>query len=169
MSDTHADEAFATFVSGATASLTRTAWLLTGNSEAAADLVQAALVKTYLAWDRLDPARALAYARKIVVNENIDRWRRRHGEVQVGADFDRAASGSLEDRVADRDRVTRMLATLPRQQRQVIVLRYYNDLSEQQTAEHLDIPVGAVKSAAHRGLAALRAHYPADATEGGRA
>ena len=163
------DEAFAEFVRESTTSLTRTAWLLTGSTDLAADLVQAAFLKTYVAWGRLDRAGALAYTRKIVVNENIDRWRRRHGEVPVGADFDRPASGSLEDRVADRDRVTRMLATLPRQQRQVIVLRYYNDLSEQQTAQHLDISVGAVKSAAHRGLAALRTHYLADSTEGGRA
>ena len=69
---------------------------------------------------------------------------------------------------AERDKVVRLLATLPAQQRRVVVLRYYSDLSEQATSEALGISVGAVNSAASRGLASLRSAYPSTspATEG---
>jgi RNA polymerase sigma factor (sigma-70 family) len=66
---------------------------------------------------------------------------------------------NAEQVIDDRDEVVRMLATLPPQQRRVIVLRYYNDLSEADVADHLGISVGAVKSAASRGLATLRTQY----------
>ena len=154
------DEAFAEFVRSSAPSLTRTAWLLTGDRGHAQDLVQNAYAKTLQAWGRLDAEGALAYTRRAVITGNIDRWRRTKGEVAVGLDFDRPAPGSFEDRVADRDRVARMLATLTPTQRRVVVLRYYEDLSEAQTAEVLGMTVGAVKSAAHRALAALRSHYP---------
>lgn len=157
------DDEFTEFVRQATPSLGRTAWLLTGSEDAAADLVQAALVKTYLAWRRVTPATAMAYTRRILVNENIDRWWRRHGEV-VGVDREPASPGFEAD-IADRDQVRRMLATLPTQQRRVVVLRYYEDLSEQQTADLLGVSIGTVKSTAHKALSALRAHF---VTEGER-
>lgn len=91
------------------------------------------------------------------------------GEVAVGLDFDRPAPGSFEDRVADRDRVARMLATLTPTQRRVVVMRYYEDLTEAQTAEALGMTVGAVKAASHRAMSALRSHYPdAAGSPGGR-
>ena len=148
------DDAFTAFVEQATPSLLRTAWLLTGNHHAAHDLVQAALVRTYVAWPRVRPETALAYTRRILVNERTDRWRRHGAELAVAAPPERAATpGSVAE---DRDVVVRLLATLPDQQRKVVVLRYYSDLSEQATADALNISVGAVKSAASRGLAALR-------------
>lgn len=152
------DADFTTFAQQATGPLGRTAWLLTASHADAADLVQAALVKTYVAWPRAQ-AEPLAYARRVLVNEHISRWRRRHGETAVGLDFDRPATGRAEDAVDDRDRLHRMLAELPPQQRAVVVLRYYEDLSESDVARHLGISLGAVKSAASRGLAALRANY----------
>jgi RNA polymerase sigma-70 factor (sigma-E family) len=157
------DAAFTAFVQAASPSLLRTAWLLTGNHDTTADLVQAALVKTYLAWPRVRPEGALAYARRVLVNERTDRWRRRRGEVVV-ADVPEAAT-RVDGVAEDRDLVVRLLSRLPEQQRRVVVLRYYSDLSEQAVADLLNISVGAVKSAASRGLAALRAELAS--TEGG--
>lgn len=156
------DEAFTEFVRQATPSLTRTAWLLTGSREQAADLVQSALVKTYASWRRVRRDDALAYTRRVLTNEHVDRWRRRHGEVPVAEVYDRR--GQSDTTVDDRDEIVRLLDQLPPQQRTVVVLRYYTDLSEQSVADHLGITVGAVKSAASRGLATLRTHY---ATTGG--
>ena len=157
------DAAFTAFVEQATPSLLRTAWLLTGDHDAAHDLVQAALVRTHVAWPRVRPETALAYSRRILVNQRTDRWRRHGPELAVAAPHEGATrpDGATEDR----DVVVRLLATLPEQQRKVVVLRYYTDLSEQATADALNISVGSVKSAASRGLATLRAQLAR--TEGG--
>jgi RNA polymerase sigma-70 factor (sigma-E family) len=157
------DAAFTAFVERATPSLLRTAWLLTGNHDIAHDLVQAALVRTYVAWPRVRPETALAYTRRILVNERTDRWRRHGAELMVAAPPESATTGGSA--TEDRDVVVRLLATLPEQQRKVVVLRYYTDLSEQATADALNISVGSVKSAASRGLATLRAELVR--TEGG--
>ena len=159
----HRDADFSDFVRSASTPLTRTAYLLTGDRDAAAELVQEALVRTYVAWRRVHREGAMAYARRTLVNLNIDRWRRRPA---VPTDVvDRVDPGDAEQRFADRDEVVRLLARLPPQQRRVIVLRYFEDLTEAAVAENLGISVGAVKSAASRGLAALRGHY-APAIEG---
>lgn len=149
------DASFTAFAEDASAPLLRTAWLLTGDHHAAHDLVQAALVKTYLAWPRVRPEGALAYARRVLVNERTDTWRRRRKEVVV-AEAPEPLADDGADPVGDRDLVVRLLARLPDQQRRVVVLRYYVDLSEQTVADLLDISVGSVKSAASRGLASLR-------------
>ena len=126
--------------------------------------MQAALVKTYLAWPRVRPEGALAYARRVLVNERTDTWRRRRKEVVVAETPDPPAADDAAS-VGDRDLVVRLLARLPEQQRRVVVLRYYVDLSEQAVAEILGISVGSVKSAASRGLASLRAELAT--SEGG--
>ena len=156
-SKTDRDAAFTVFMAVSRPSLMRTAWLLTGSADRAHELVQAALVKTYVSWHRIDATSAPAYARRILVNQSTDTWRATRSELAVAEVPERpsAANASVEDR----DHVVRMLAILPTQQRRVVVLRYYNDLSEQQTADALGISVGAVKSAASRGLAALRAQH----------
>lgn len=159
------DAAFAAFMTDASPSLLRTAWLLTGNRDVAHDLVQSALVKTYVAWPRVREGEALAFTRRVLINEKTDRWRRRHGETTFAEPPHDAATSADDIRTADlRDEVVRMLATLPDQQRKVVVLRYYNDLSEQAVADALGISVGAVKSAASRGLAALRTVTTTSAT-----
>ncbi|WP_392542900.1 SigE family RNA polymerase sigma factor [Oryzobacter telluris] len=164
------DAAFTAFVERASPSLLRTAWLLTGDHHAAHDLVQAALVRTYVAWPRVRSESALAYARRILVNERTDRWRR-HGSEVVVASLPEAAASSATTGSDDRDAVVRLLARLPEQQRRVVVLRYYVDLSEQAVADLLNLSVGTVKSTASRGLAALRAELATTsshaATEGG--
>jgi RNA polymerase sigma-70 factor (sigma-E family) len=156
------DAEFTEFVKSASPSLGRTAYLLTGDRCLAADLVQEALVKTYVAWRRVRPGEGLAYARRVLVNLNIDRWRRR--PALPSGDLDQV-SESAESSVDDRDQVVRFLAALPAQQRCVIVLRYLEDLPEADVAEQLGISLGAVKSACSRGLAALRQSH-APTTEG---
>ncbi|MGO4596621.1 SigE family RNA polymerase sigma factor [Terrabacter sp. 2RAF25] len=154
------DADFSAFMEQAGPALLRTAWLLTGDHHRAQELAQASLVKTYVAWPRVREGEALAYARRILVNHRTDTWRSTRREVTTDAPPDTAAPPSRRDETAatdDRDQVVRLLRALPEQQRKVVVLRYYADLSEQATADALGISVGAVKSAGSRGLAALRA------------
>lgn len=147
------DVAFAAFMTQAEPSLMRTAWLLTGSTDAARELVQAALVKTYVSWAKVRPETALAFARRVLVNHKVDVWRARSREVLTDTlDGPVVATGSSDDR----DQVVRLLQLLPEQQRKVVVLRYYADLSEQATAEALGVSVGTVKSTASRALATLR-------------
>ena len=154
------DDEFTRFARTSSATLTRTAYLLTGDRELAAELVQEALVKTYLAWRRVRPDEATAYARRVLVNLNIDRWRRR--PALPTDDLDGPDPVDAHRQVDDRDEIVRLLGELPPQQRRVIVLRYFNDLSEAEVAHHLGISVGSVKSSASRGLASLRTrHAPA--------
>lgn len=157
------DAAFTAFVDGATPSLMRTAWLLCGDGEQAQELVQAALVKTYVAWPRVKEDTALAYARRVLVNHRTDSWRRTRRELTFGEVPEQPADPDV--RPDDRDTIVRLLGRLPEQQRTVVVLRYYNDLSERAVADLLGISVGAVKSAASRGLASLRTQHAS--TEGG--
>ena len=152
------DAEFTAFVRSATPTLTRTAYLLTGDRETASDLVQEAFVRTYLAWRRVRPEEATAYARRVLVNLDIDRRRRR--PAVPSEHVDRPVPNTAEATSDDRDQVVRMLATLPETQRRVIVLRYFDDLTEADVAQHLGISVGAVKSSCSRGLAKLRADAP---------
>ncbi|CAN7351331.1 SigE family RNA polymerase sigma factor [Knoellia sp. LjRoot47] len=151
------DAAFTAFMTDATPSLLRTAWLLTGSTERSQELVQAAFVKTYAAWPRVRRDSALAFARRVLVNHKTDTWRRTSREV-VG-DVPELALRP-DSAVEHRDEILRLLDLLPAQQRRIVVLRYYQDLSEAQTADVLGISVGAVKSGASRGLATLRTAHP---------
>ena len=138
----------------ATPSLSWTAYLLASDRDVAAELLQEALVRTYVAWHRVRDGEATAYARRTLVNLNTDRLRRR--PVVLLFDPDRPDPANAERGVDDRDQLVRMLATLPPQQRRVIVLRYLDDLTEADVAACLGISLGTVKSAASRGLSALR-------------
>ncbi len=148
------DAEFNDFARQSQGSLMRTAWLLTGSTEAAAELVQAALVKTYVAWPKVRSGTALAYTRRIVANHHVDAWRSTRREVVTDVLPERILPDSTV--VDDRDEIQRWLAGLPDAQRRVVVLRFYCDLPERETAETLGISVGAVKSLGSRGLAALR-------------
>ena len=157
------DAAFTAFVEQATPSLLRTAWLLTGDHEAPTTSCRRRWCAPTWRGRGCAPRRRVAYARRILVNERTDRWRRHGAELAVAAPPDSASAPASA--TEDRDVVVRLLATLPEQQRKVVVLRYYTDLSEQATADALNISVGSVKSAASRGLATLRTHLAA--IEGG--
>jgi RNA polymerase sigma-70 factor (sigma-E family) len=140
--------------------LLRTAYLLTGDVHAAEDLVQTALAKLYLAWDRVSDAPSVdAYARKILVNEHTSMWRRlwRHRETVTDTSAHEVAVDSPEyDGVAAA--VWAAVRELPERQRAVVVLRYYEQLSERETADALGVTVGTVKSQASRALDTLRTY-----------
>ncbi|GAA0961997.1 SigE family RNA polymerase sigma factor [Actinocorallia libanotica] len=142
----------------------RTAVLLTGDWQAAQDLTQTSLAKLYRVWDRLDTgSEPDAYLRKIMVNTQRSWWRARwRREAPLAAVPDRASDDDAAERQAVAEVVRRALLTLPPRQRTALVLRYFEDLSEAQTAELMRISVGSVKTHAHRGLAALRATLPDD-------
>ena len=150
------DAAFTAFVHQASPSLLRTAWLLTGDHR---DLHYP------LRRQRQMCIRDRAYTRRVLVNERTDRWRRHGAEVALAAVPETTSPGP-ESVTDERDAVVRLLARLPDQQRRVVVLRYYVDLSEQATADALNISVGSVKSAASRGLATLRAELASTTSEG---
>lgn len=153
------EAAFADFVAGAAPRLLRTAWLLTGDTASAEDLVQEALARVYVRWSKVASGQPLAYARRIVVNLSHDRWGRLRRETPRAEHLDRPVEP--DSRVEDRDLLLRLLATLPPRERQVVVLRHYDDLSERQVADLLDISVGTVKSTAHKALTTLRTRYAA--------
>jgi RNA polymerase sigma-70 factor (sigma-E family) len=150
--------AFAEFVAARSAALHRTAYLLVGDRGLAQDLLQEALTKTYVAWPRLrDPGRAEAYTRTALTTTAITWYRRRSwGERPVDAVPEPAGDG-LADDVATRALLWHALQALPPRQRAAIVLRYYEDLTEAQTAAVLGCAVGTVKSQVFDGLRTLRA------------
>lgn len=153
------DEAFTSFVSAHSQALRRTAYLLTGSTSTAEDLLQDALVKTWLAWKRVEQATAAAYTRRIMVNLATDRWRRKRYDT-VSADVaqwraDPAAEREF-DATDDRSFIVRQLAALNPRERAIVVLRYYHDLSEADVADSVGCSVGTVKSTCSRALARLR-------------
>jgi RNA polymerase sigma-70 factor (sigma-E family) len=151
------DGQFQAFMAAATQRLYRVAYLLSGDAGEAEELTQGTLVRTYSAWDRLDGGDAYAYARRILVNLHSDWWRRRRRrERPVPEVPERTAAGDPAETALDRASLTRALAQLSRRERAVVVLRFYLDLTEQQTAAELGIALGTVKSAAARALRKLR-------------
>jgi RNA polymerase sigma-70 factor (sigma-E family) len=152
------DERFTAFVREHGERHLRLAVLLTGDWHAAEDLVQASLVKLYRAWLRLDTGvDPDAYLRRIIVNTHRSWWRARwRRETPVAALPDRAYGHDLADRHALGVLVRQALAGLPRQQRAVLVLRYFEDLPEAAVAQLLGCSAGSVKTHAHRGLRVLR-------------
>jgi RNA polymerase sigma-70 factor (sigma-E family) len=144
--------------------LMSTAYLLCGDRYEAEDLVQTTLVKMMRSWSRIDRKdEPYVYARTVLANTAASRWRRRrrYDELVAG----RRPADPVPDpatRVVLHDAVWRALDTLPARTRAVLVLRYFEDLTEAQTASTLRCSVGTVKSQASRGLARLRAELDAD-------
>ncbi|WP_307868532.1 SigE family RNA polymerase sigma factor [Micromonospora sp. C95] len=163
------EEEFRDFVAARSGALLRTAYLLTGDWGTAEDLLQTALTKTYLAWKRLGGIEAIEpYARRVMVNTSTSWWRRRwHGERPTEVLPEQAATDELE-RQLDRDLLWRHLRALPARQRAVLVLRFYEDMSEAQTAAMLEISPGTVKSQTSRALATLRRRIGAEEPFGRR-
>jgi RNA polymerase sigma-70 factor (sigma-E family) len=153
-----ADDRFAAYVRSHGDRLLRVAVLLTGDWQAAEDLVQASLAKLYRAWPRLDTsADPDAYLRRIMVNTHRSWWRARwRHEVPTADPPAGRPTEDFADRLAVGALVRQALGKLSRQQRIVLVLRYCEDLPEAEVAALLGCSAGTVKTHAHRGLRALR-------------
>ncbi|HLV58346.1 MAG TPA: SigE family RNA polymerase sigma factor [Natronosporangium sp.] len=157
------EEEFREFVAARSGALLRTAYLLAGDWATAEDLLQTALTKTYLAWKRLGTIEAVEpYTRRVLVNTATSWWRRRwHGERPTEKLPDVPAPDQHQEAI-ERDALWQHVRALPARQRAVLVLRFYEDLSEAQTAELLDISAGTVKSQTARALATLRRRLGVD-------
>ena len=155
----HEEQRFWEFVAGRRGRLVRTAYLLTGDHGLAEDFVQDALIRAYRNWHRIRKAdQPEAYVRRIVVNLANSWWRRalRHRTHVAWQLPDRPDDRDAHAAVDRDDALWRALARLPAGMRTVIVLRYYEDLSEAETAAVLGRSTGTVKSQASRGLARMR-------------
>jgi RNA polymerase sigma-70 factor (sigma-E family) len=162
------DEAqFEEFVAARSRSLGRTAYLLTGDRHLAEDLLQQALLATARHW-RAIHSNPEAYARRALFHQHISWWRRRRHLTEVYDEkfADRAATDSaltgsaVTDRSDLRLSLDQALRQLTDKQRAVLVLRYYEDLTEADTAKFLGIGVGTVKSTTRQALARLRVVAP---------
>ncbi|MCZ7419979.1 SigE family RNA polymerase sigma factor [Verrucosispora sp. WMMA2121] len=158
------DDGFREFVEIRYADLVRTAYLLTGSRHAAEDLVQIALMRAMRRWSQVDEP--MAYVRRIMVNERTRLWRRFGSrELLAGVTGSwRSPSEPGRDLAHDvvvRDEMLAALHHLPPRMRAVLVLRYWEDLTEAQIADVLGCSVGTVKSQSSRALARLRAVLPA--------
>jgi len=146
---------FDEFVGARSKALLRSAYVLTGDHHHAEDLLQTALTSLYLHWgDLRDPRAAEAYVRRVLITTYTSWWRRRSWRERPTADLPdpvRASQG-----VGGGDDMWVHLRALPRQQRAVVVLRFYEDLSVEETATLLGISAGSVKSHTSRALATLR-------------
>ncbi|WP_128381790.1 SigE family RNA polymerase sigma factor [Streptomyces cavernae] len=162
MTDSSSD--FEEFVTARGPRLLRAAWLLTGDAHLAEDLVQTVLAKMWPKWPRIAEENPEAYARKALVNTFSSWWQRRwrgevpHGELPEFATSDVFAEVDLQHSLAAAVRA------LPTRQRAVVVLRYFEDLSIEETAKMLGCRPGTVKSQATKALHALRG-VPALKTE----
>jgi RNA polymerase sigma-70 factor (sigma-E family) len=149
------DDEFADFVTRWSPALLRVAFLLTSDRGEAEDLLQTALLKTSRHWGRLaDREAAYGYVRRVLVTTHTS-WRRRRRvhEVLIDRLPERASGESTE---LGAGRALQALEQLPRQMRAVVVLRYYEGLTEAETAAELGCSLGSVKSQASRGLTRLR-------------
>ncbi len=150
---------FAEFVLSRTAALLRFAYLLTGDRHLAEDLTQEALVRVHQRWTRIvhedgpEP-----YVRKTILHLYLS-WRRRRSSAELPSEYlpERADPGRFDEDLLDRDEMWTLLATLPRAQRAVVVLRYYEDLSDPDIAHLLGCSAATVRVHAFKALKRLRA------------
>jgi RNA polymerase sigma-70 factor (sigma-E family) len=149
--------AFSEFVEARSHALLRTAYLMLGDQQLAQDLLQEALIKTLVAWPRLrDPEKVEAYVKRTIVTTAIS-WRRRRSFHERPVEFLPETSVlDQADVLATHEVLVAHLRGLPPRQRAAIVLRYYEDLTEAQTAEVMGCSAGAVKSHVSIGLGKLR-------------
>jgi RNA polymerase sigma-70 factor (sigma-E family) len=148
------DDGFEDYVRARSTALLRTAYLLTGDRGHAEDLLQSVLTKVARRWSGIAESPD-AYVRRALANTAYNRWRRRR-PTETSLDRDKPSTYDAIAVIDLRDQLVRGLMRLPRRQRAVLVLRYFDDLSEQETAVALGCSVGTVKSQASRGLARLR-------------
>lgn len=151
---------FTSFVQARGPVLLRAARSLTANPSDAEDLLQTALTKTYVAWERIEDHRALdGYVRRALLNTRTSQWRKRKVDEFACDELPEQETVPGPDPAEQQtlhDAMWRAVLKLPDRQRAMVVLRYYEDLSEAQTAEVLGVSVGTVKSAVSRALGKLR-------------
>jgi RNA polymerase sigma-70 factor (sigma-E family) len=135
--------------------LLATATLLAGGRDAGQDLLQAAIERLLRQWHRVD-GDPEGYVRRILYHLAVDTWRRRARRPEVVVSIDRGSQPDATDQFDLRDALIRALALLPPRQRAVLVLRYWEHLTETEAAERLGCSIGTVKSSTSRGLARLR-------------
>ncbi len=155
------DEDFSSYMHARQPSLMRTAYLLTGDRHTAEDLVQTAFAKLSLSWDKVNDRGSVdGYVRRILVNEHNSLWRRAWKRNERPTDV--LPEAAVLDEYDDGTSTALWAAVqkLPRKARAVLVLRYYAQLTEAETADALGISIGTVKSQASRALATLRDRAP---------
>lgn len=146
---------FDEFVAARSSGLLRTAYLLTRDHALAEDLLQTALAKAWFSWSRIED-RPEPYVRRILVNTYASWWRRKwNGEQAFAEPPEPEPAGGGHD-ADQRHDLWEAMGRLPRRQRAVVVLRYFEDLSEAETARLLGVSTGTVKSQASKALAKLR-------------
>lgn len=151
------DPAFRDYVNARGRALLRTAYLLTGNLADAEDLVQSALAKTYLAWERIQDRAALdGYVRKAMVNTHISWWRRRRLDEFPTDDIPDQAVADHSAASDQHEMLQRAIDRLPERMREAVMLRFYDDMTEAEVAEVLGVSLGTVKSTVSRAVAKLR-------------
>ncbi len=165
--ESSAEQQFTAWSRTRVARLHRVAFLLTGDWALAEDLVQEALERTAQNWTKIERLEHPdAYVRKVLVNQASSRWRRRwSSEVTTDRLPDTPISDGSSDR-AERAELVSALRSLPPRQRAAVVLRYFEQLSEAETAAALDCSIGTVKSTTHRALTALRKELTPGLPEG---
>jgi RNA polymerase sigma-70 factor (sigma-E family) len=157
MTDSTAEQQFREFVHARTPALSRTAYLLTGDAHLAEDLVQTALFKAAKAWHRID-GDPEPYVRRILYTQNVSWWRQRRLKESALGSYDAAATSTADSDL--RLTLEQALARLTTRQRTVLVLRYFEDLTEVQAGQALGIGSGTVKSIARQALTRLRTLAP---------
>lgn len=153
------EQGFEEYVTARWVTLHRLALLLTASEVAAQELVQETLEKVYVVWPRVAAMDSPdAYVRRVMVNALTSQHRRafRRREVVVADPPEIAVPPTHEGDLADHDLLWPLVCALPPRQRAVVVLRYYEDLTEREIADELGCSAGTVKSTAHDAMAALR-------------
>ena len=154
------EQAFRDFAAARGPALLRTAYLLTTDAHQAEDLLQTTLAKVFVSWARLrDPMAAEAYARRTLIRAHASWWRRLSSRERPARAGDPPPDAHARDEIEpllERDRMWAVLATLPRQQQVVVVLRFYEDLPVAEVARLMGVTTGSVKTHTSRALASLR-------------
>ena len=156
-------EGFREFFAARRSALSRAAFLLTGDHSEAEDLLQGALTKTVARWRKVSTGdNPEGYVRQVMLNDVRSRWRQRRRGVEhpVGEMADSVDGYELEAEAVDRSVLAAALRQLTPKQRSVLYLRFYEDMSETETAETLGCAIGTVKSQTHDALAKLRSVAP---------
>ncbi len=153
-----APDGFTEFVADTSHRLLRAAWLLTGDTGRAEDLLQTVLAKVWRRWGQIRTGNPEAYVRRMLFHTYATWWRRKwRGETPTDRVPDRPHADDPAGDIAERDVLTRALATVSRQQRAILVLRFFEDLSVAETAETLGCSPATVTTQTSRAFAVLRA------------